>query len=54
MDTVKLLARLGANVDTIDNNGQTPLYYCMKHGKTEMVEFLVSNGANVNQVDKRG
>jgi ankyrin repeat protein len=44
----------GSDLDLIDNNGQTPLYYCIKTGKIDTCEFLLKNGARVNHQDKRG
>lgn len=43
----------GADLDLVDNNGQTPLYYCIKTGKIETCEFLLKNGAKVTNVDKK-
>jgi ankyrin repeat protein len=43
----------GADLDIVDNNGQTPLYYCIKTGKADTCDFLLSNGAKVNIEDKK-
>jgi ankyrin repeat protein len=32
---------LGAKPDPVDLNGQTPIYYAIKFGKFEMVEYLI-------------
>lgn len=45
---------LGADLDLVDNNGQTPLYYSIKQGKYDACEFLIRAGANVNNEDKKG
>ena len=38
----------------MDNNGQTPIYYAIKFGRFEMVEYLIQKGANLKNEDKRG
>jgi hypothetical protein len=48
------LPQLGANIETPDNNGLTPLALAAWEGKKEVVEVLIQNGANVNSKDKRG
>lgn len=44
---------MGADPDLVDHNGQTPLYYAIRGGKYETVEFLIKAGANVNHEDKK-
>jgi len=51
---VRKLQELGADIDLVDNNGQTPLYYAIKHCNPDIVEFLLKGGANINNVDKKG
>ena len=41
METIKKLTELGADTDLIDNNGQTPLFYTIKHGRVEVAQFLL-------------
>jgi ankyrin repeat protein len=43
-----------ADPDPVDKNGQTPLYYAVRGGRYETVEFLLKHsGVNVNQEDKK-
>ena len=51
---MKKMQELGADLDVVDNNGQTPLYYSIKQGKYDACEFLIKHGANVNNEDKKG
>ena len=44
----------GSEFDTVDTNGQTPIYYAIKQGRYEMVEFLLKKGINISHEDKRG
>lgn len=38
----------------MDTNGQTPIYYAIKQGRYEMVEYLLKKGINISHEDKRG
>ena len=38
----------------VDTNGQTPIYYAIKHSRYEMCELLISKGINVQHEDKYG
>lgn len=51
---MKLLIQKGADYDLVDNNGQTPIYYSIKQGKVEVIEFLLQTGAKYDVVDKKG
>lgn len=46
--TIKELLAAGANPNTMDNHGQTPLHWAIDHGHTSLVELLLVSGANVN------
>ena len=41
-------------VNAKDSLGATPLHYAVKYIKVQMVEFLISRGADVNVKDKEG
>jgi len=45
---VKLFVEQGANVDTKDELGWTPLYWAASTGQENVAEFLIANGADVN------
>ena len=53
LSTCLKLASCGANIDLVDNNGQTPLYYSIKHGRYDICEYLLKNNARVNIQDKK-
>ena len=57
LDMVELLIANGANVNAIDNHGETPLhmaaYYATAFNR-DIVEFLLENDANVNAVNNNG
>ena len=38
----------------VDENGSTPLHLACESGKEEIVEFLISSGANITAVNSRG
>lgn len=46
--------RAGANIDTKNENGATPLFIASHKGNVEMVKFLLENGANPDIAIKLG
>lgn len=54
MDVVKLLLAHGADVNTKDNTGQTPLFDAAVRNSTDVAELLLANRADVNATDKDG
>jgi ankyrin repeat protein len=49
---VRSFVEQGIDVDSRDSEGRTALYYAAMQGKRDLVEFLLSRGANVNAKDK--
>ena len=45
---------LHADVNARDNNGMTPLHHAAARGDNEMIEYLVSKGADVTLVNRTG
>ncbi|CAH8624964.1 unnamed protein product [Heterobilharzia americana] len=45
---------LNVQVDQMDSHRKTPLYVATYHGRSEIVDLLLSAGANVNATDKNG
>ncbi|CAH1787770.1 unnamed protein product [Owenia fusiformis] len=41
-------------VNTIGSTGRYPLHFAADYGQTEIIEYLVSQGADVNMSDKHG
>jgi hypothetical protein len=55
MPAVKyLVEEVGMDVNARDANGNTPLHYAASRGDNEMVLYLVSKGADVMAVNRRG
>jgi ankyrin repeat protein len=55
LPTVKyLVEELGADVNARDANGTTPLHNAAARGDNEVIRYLVSKGADVMAVDRRG
>ncbi len=50
----RLLIAKGADVNTKNNWGKTPLHRAAQIGSKEMVELLIANGANIVTRDKEG
>jgi len=49
-----LLDHKHASVTALDLQGQTPLHHAVTQGTPEMVEYLITRGANVNERDHDG
>jgi ankyrin repeat protein len=55
MPAVKyLIEDLGADVNARDHNGYTPLHHAAARGDNEMILYLISKGADVTAVSRRG
>ena len=49
-----LVEELGADVNAVDHEGNTPLHLAASRGDTESVLYLVSRGADVKRVNREG
>lgn len=49
-----LVEELGADVNLADHNGYTALHHAASRGDNELIEYLVSQGADVTRVSRRG
>ena len=55
MPSVKyLVEELGADVNARDNDGYTPLHHAAARGDNDMIQYLVSKGADVTAVARSG
>lgn len=54
IEKVKTLLYLGADPNTCDEKGVTPLMFAVQSGNAELVELLIDNGANVNAFPANG
>ena len=54
-DCIKILVSTGVNVNVKSVDGKTPLMFALQHTENlEIVDLLLSVGANVNDVDQYG
>ncbi|MEG1638933.1 MAG: ankyrin repeat domain-containing protein, partial [Erysipelotrichaceae bacterium] len=53
-DTIKLLIENGADVNMCDNNGCTALMRSAYAGYKDLVDYLLSHGADKELLDKEG
>jgi ankyrin repeat protein len=51
-EIVSMLLENGANINHVNNDGESALILACKHGKKEIVSLLLGNGANVIHKDK--
>jgi ankyrin repeat protein len=49
-----LVEELGADVNAFDHEGNTALHHAAARGDVEMIQYLVSKGANVQAVSREG
>jgi uncharacterized protein len=49
-----LLEEVGANVNERDHNGFTPLHHAAARGDNALIEYLLSKGADISAVARRG
>jgi len=50
----ELLIKHGADVNRIDNIGETPLHHAALNGRLDFCKLFIENGANVNAISKLG
>ena len=48
LETIKELLKQGADVNALNNEGDTPLMLAITNDNFEIISFLVDNGANIN------
>ena len=53
-ECIQILLKAGADVNTADNNGHTPLSRAAECGDQKAIEILLQNGANINAIDSNG
>ena len=53
LDVTELLLERGADVDAVDDNGRTPLFYAMMN-YPEISSMLIKYGCDVNAIDECG
>ena len=54
IETAKLLVERGTEVNAVGQYGWTALHAAAYQGLTDVIEFLVSKGANINEMDAFG
>lgn len=53
IEAIKKLVSYGGDIDLVDNNGQTPIFYAIKGGRADIVEYMLQNGINREIIDKK-
>lgn len=54
LDYVKLAIAKGADINTKDEKGSTPLHWATYYEHTEIIRFLLMQGANPYEKDRYG
>lgn len=52
IEIIKYLIEFGADVNILNEDGDTPLHYASMEGHLEIVKYLIESGADVNILDK--
>ena len=52
LEVIQLLIEKGANINAVDNNEQTPLYWAAERGKLEVIKLLIEKDVNINTAGK--
>lgn len=53
-ESASILLRKGADVDSLNFNRQTPLWFAAMHGHASVVKVLLENNADIERRDKNG
>ena len=53
LNIVKLLIKLGADINAKNYDGNTPLIFASANGYLDIVKLLIENGADINVKNKR-
>jgi len=51
---VKKFVKEGIDINLKDDNGRTPLHHASYYAKLDVVQYLLSNGANIQAIDNEG
>ena len=54
VEFIEKLIQLGADVNAVDTNGETPLHYAAVHGRITEAAVLLQSGGDVSLADKHG
>lgn len=54
LDKITNIINAGANINAVDENGNSCLHLAVLHGRCDLIKFLITNGVNVNVVNNDG
>lgn len=54
LDAIKLFVEKGADVNAVNNTGNSALHYAAQNGNERIVEYLMGKGANTDVKNKQG
>jgi len=52
-DTVKMLREHGARYEEYDRGGSTPMHWAVDSGNSQLLDWMIHNGADPNMRDKQ-
>ena len=53
LEAIKLLICHGANLEAVNEDGWSPLFFAVTRSKTDATAMLLENGADSNRVDSK-
>jgi len=54
INILKCLEENGANIHTVNNDGETPLFKACQNWHKDVGKYLVELGADLNKINKKG
>jgi serine/threonine-protein phosphatase 6 regulatory ankyrin repeat subunit B len=54
VEVVRELLKNGASMESVNNDGWTPLHIATNNGPVEVLRVLLKNGANIKSVNNYG
>ena len=54
IEAIQLLMKLGLDINSVSDRGDTPLHGAANRGANDIVKFLVANGAKIDTKNKQG
>ncbi|RWS23205.1 serine/threonine-protein phosphatase 6 regulatory ankyrin repeat subunit A-like protein, partial [Leptotrombidium deliense] len=54
LNAIQVLVEMGANINCVDANGNTPLHWACLYGQDDVIDELIASGACINALNRTG
>lgn len=51
VDVLDLLQKAGSEIDLVDHNGETPIFYSLKSGSERALKWFVNKNVDLNKIN---